>query len=168
MAVSALSTSPQTGRLQGAAYTPAVRVDSLRNDSPRKPCLFTPRGKRLGDAIQGQYPSMHRVPLLLGFSFPPHISRLIVTIIVNAAKSVMRGWRSANICQESLKGLPAFTDRDSAPPVAGKAIHRRILTTPNHGVPRHPFFGRVTVPFWPRVPRVHVAIIAQGVNFGSR
>ena len=84
-----------------------------------------------------------RVVLLLQLGFPSNITRLVVAIVVDAAKRMLRRWARPNTGKKSLKAFIPFVAHPYPPPaIVFPVTALGVVASILHRVPRR-IFGRI-------------------------
>lgn len=133
-------TSSEVRLGQCAFYRPSVRVNPLRDRGSLQSCFERPVAKRHRDSVEGQHPRCRFVSTLLSRCFPSHIAWFVIFGVINSSERMRLAGRWPHVIKEVVEVQPSFANRDSEPAVSMESLHRRVLATPNHGVPRSPFF----------------------------
>ena len=110
------------GALKGP--TPA---EAILNRLVVDPRFLGQIGHEIRLTVKHIYVVSSRIAALLSCRRPPYVSRLIVTIYLDAVERVFRGWSRPNVVKECLKGrLPLRTHADAPTAVVLPRAEARI------------------------------------------
>lgn len=120
---------------QGVLYAPAS-IKPLPYGSSRDAGIVGPFGNGLGQATKGYKLAVARVSRLFRFRRPSHISRLIISVVVNSINRVFGAWRAPNILKKEPKALsPSGVHRDAPTAIAWIARHFGVVAPTDYVSP---------------------------------
>lgn len=138
-------------RLKGFRYVPSTIYS---------PFYAAPRHRVVGHVhglLEGHSPPtvcnvmvVALVVVLLCLSGPSAVFGLIIFVVINALKCVLRAWAPSYVGDEVLKVVPALAHGYAATTVSFVSSHGRVITSLQHPSPTSVF--RVTVAAMPEVP----------------
>lgn len=129
------------GVSQGAGKGPVTMIKSHLQSLSCYSLTACPLSQRFCLSLKGQEPIVSRILCLLFSCSPGDISRLIVAVIINAFKRMLWGRGATYISKKlSERRSPPWVYGNASPSVPGVALHTRIGTASNHGIPCAPFF----------------------------
>lgn len=140
MAAAILSSFFSFGGCKRFFYAPAIRINPLSDCCSFQTSSFRPLNKGQCFPIKRYFSIRGSIPMLLLWSFPLNISRLIIAFIVNSSKRVLFAGCISNIIKKVGKFLPSFAYGNSSSSVSWVSVHRRVFAASNHGMPCVPFF----------------------------
>lgn len=97
-----------------------------------------------GCAIERQYAIVAAVASLLFRGCPSAVGRLVVAVVVDSVKCMLRGWSRPHISEEVVKSQPSFANGDSSPTVTVVIWGAGVLTSSKHTAPRLVFWRPFT------------------------
>ena len=114
-----------------------THLDSLAIDS----CFQRPITKIHCASLECDKARFTTVFYLFRIGDPVYITRLIISIIINAVKRMIRRWSDTNISKKILKGIkPLTTNCDSTTTIMRIPFYTRIFASGNHASPCPPLF----------------------------
>ena len=139
--------------MHGPFWRPSPLQTTVHRIS-RNPLLASPRGHAHGFPVNGQKDVRGPVLGLLPPRGPPHISGLIITIVVDSIDRIGRRWPQSNVLNKSLESAITKPFLTHTNPVFIGTVHRTAARM--HCLPDHVFGAKtaraVTVS---RLPSAH-------------
>lgn len=127
--------STRNGGGHGAIDRPTTQSFLKRHRMNTKP--LSPLNERQRDTVPCDLAGRSPIALLRRPRGPRHVSGLVVALVVETLKRVLRRWAQADVGQEYLKRFaPPLTDRDAATSVVDKERARGIQAALLHVDPR--------------------------------
>lgn len=111
---------------------PFITINALRQGEETHPNAISPFSQCEGYPVMGQVMIMARIVLLFTACAPFTITRLVVPVVVNPVKRMLRRWTVAHVFIKMLKFTPSVAHRDSSDVVIPQRVSLRITASGQH------------------------------------